>query len=342
MVHKKLEDVVGYILKQAYSPTLLHLDHLCNNRLVTDDSGTILQTNHYDPYGQLLGDISSSTAVSQYKYGNKEWDTATASYDFGARRYTPSIPRWTAIDPLAEKYYAISPYVYCAGNPVNLVDLEGKSTHVKRNPDGQYEVIGGNLGDNDLNIYVGSYDDNGVFIPEYSIGKTTSITSFYNTDSKDKKGEWVIGAIIDLNNMQGQEFLNYIADANLSVIGYAINALPKGILDFKATGGESFGVKYTNDIGFYRGMPVGIDKGGRVIISSARDIGNIVAGYIAGSHGIPWKAARIAFDGLQFLTNGDIKEGASSQNAQHLGWSMGYNHYKSLLSNSSNSIVRLL
>ena len=54
-------------------------DHLGNNRLVTDDSGTILQTNHYDPYGQLLSDISSSIAVSQYKYGNKEWDATTAS-----------------------------------------------------------------------------------------------------------------------------------------------------------------------------------------------------------------------------------------------------------------------
>ena len=100
-------------------------DHLGNNRLVTDDTGIILQTNHYDPYGQLLSDISSSTPVSQYKYGGKEWDTTTSSYDFGARRYTLAIPRWTTIDPLAEKYYAISPYVYCAGNPVNLVDTWG-------------------------------------------------------------------------------------------------------------------------------------------------------------------------------------------------------------------------
>ena len=26
------------------------------------------------------------------------------------------------MDPLSEKYYHISPYAYCAGNPVNLVD----------------------------------------------------------------------------------------------------------------------------------------------------------------------------------------------------------------------------
>ena len=34
--------------------------------------------------------------------------------DFGARMYNPAIARWTAADPLSEKYYGISPYVYCA------------------------------------------------------------------------------------------------------------------------------------------------------------------------------------------------------------------------------------
>ena len=71
------------------------------------------------PYGQLLTPISSTTAVSQYKYGGKEWSGTTLSYDFGARNYLPALPRWSAMDPLAEKYYSVSPYVYCAGNPVN-------------------------------------------------------------------------------------------------------------------------------------------------------------------------------------------------------------------------------
>ena len=33
---------------------------------------------------------------------------------------------WTGVDPLAEKYYGITPYVYCAGDPVNRVDPEGR------------------------------------------------------------------------------------------------------------------------------------------------------------------------------------------------------------------------
>jgi GH24 family phage-related lysozyme (muramidase) len=29
------------------------------------------------------------------------------------------------VDPLAEKYYSVSPYAYCLGNPVNLIDPDG-------------------------------------------------------------------------------------------------------------------------------------------------------------------------------------------------------------------------
>ena len=71
--------------------------------------------------------ISSTSPVSQYKYGGKEWNPTSLSYDFGARNYLPAVPRWNSMDPLAEKYYSISPYVYCAGNPVNLVDLDGRN-----------------------------------------------------------------------------------------------------------------------------------------------------------------------------------------------------------------------
>jgi hypothetical protein len=32
------------------------------------------------------------------------------------------LPSWDRIDSLAEKYYNISPYAYCADNPVNSID----------------------------------------------------------------------------------------------------------------------------------------------------------------------------------------------------------------------------
>ena len=45
--------------------------------------------------------------------------------DFGACHYSPALTRWLTPDPLSEKYYGISPYTYCNGDPVNLVDPDG-------------------------------------------------------------------------------------------------------------------------------------------------------------------------------------------------------------------------
>lgn len=38
--------------------------------------------------------------------------------------------RFMSIDPKAESFYHISPYAYCAGDPVNLVDPDGEATKV--------------------------------------------------------------------------------------------------------------------------------------------------------------------------------------------------------------------
>ena len=303
-------------------------DHQGNNRMVMDAIGTELQVNHYDPYGQLLTAISSTPAVSQYKYGGKEWSPTSLSYDFGARNYLPSVPRWNSMDPLAEKYYSISPYVYCAGNPVNLVDRDGKSTKVKRNEDGTYEVIGGDLSDGDLNIYVYQEDDEGNYIPTgVSIGKTTSLTSFYNADADGGKGEWAILSRIDLNDKSGKDFITHIVDANEPLVIYAIKALPGGMNDFKTSNGTRD--KSDNNRDIYRGMPLGSSSNGVLYISSARDIGNMAAGYEAGIHGLSWLATRILFDGLQSITDQKLSfEKQSSVNAEYYGWNNGHKKYE--------------
>jgi len=50
------------------------------------------------------------------------WD----EYDSQARWYYPAIMRTTTTDPLAEKYYDISPYAWCGNNPVKFVDPDGR------------------------------------------------------------------------------------------------------------------------------------------------------------------------------------------------------------------------
>ena len=101
--------------------------------------------------GNLLSDVTkgNNENVQKYKFEGprshqKEIDNLLArrrafrrgveldrtfgldNYDIHARQYFAMMPSWDRIDPLAEKYYGISPYAYCGGDPVNRIDLTGK------------------------------------------------------------------------------------------------------------------------------------------------------------------------------------------------------------------------
>ena len=117
----------GYITFNGSTPQYhFYLkDHLGNNRVVVNASGTMEQVNHYYPFGGLMGE-STNGDIQRYKYNGKELDRMNGLdwYDYSAR-YMDGI-RFTTMDPMAEKYYDISPYVYCAGNPVNAIDINGE------------------------------------------------------------------------------------------------------------------------------------------------------------------------------------------------------------------------
>ena len=40
--------------------------------------------------------------------------------------YNSELSLWLSVDPLSDKYPSVSPYVYCADNPVGLVDVDGR------------------------------------------------------------------------------------------------------------------------------------------------------------------------------------------------------------------------
>ena len=58
---------------------------------------------------------------------SEERDQETGYDYFGACYYDPDLSAvWLSVDPMADKYPGISPYAYCAWNPVRLVDPDGR------------------------------------------------------------------------------------------------------------------------------------------------------------------------------------------------------------------------
>lgn len=116
-------------------------DHLGNNRVVAKQDGTVVQTNDYYPFGANFAE-SISTDVQSYKYNGKELDTKGGLnlYDYGARHYDPVLGRFMTVDPMAEKYYSVSPYAYCGNNPIMLVDVNGKEWGIVLNANGTKTV----------------------------------------------------------------------------------------------------------------------------------------------------------------------------------------------------------
>nr|MCR5246038.1 hypothetical protein [Bacteroidales bacterium] len=118
-------------------------DHLGSVRAVVDgDTGYILGAYDYGAYGSHgtaatnswpTGAVPAAETLRDRFTGkeDQEPDFGLALTDFGARQYSPSLRRWLTPDPLGEKYYELSPYAYCAGDPVNAIDDGGLDIVVK-------------------------------------------------------------------------------------------------------------------------------------------------------------------------------------------------------------------
>ena len=77
-----------------------------------------------EPHGGLFGESASRQS---YKYSGKELERMNGlnTYDFHARPYYYPVLQFHSPDLLSEKTPWLSPYLYCAGNPIMLIDPTG-------------------------------------------------------------------------------------------------------------------------------------------------------------------------------------------------------------------------
>jgi len=87
---------------------------------------SLTQRNDYYAFG--LPTLTSTHSEAQpYKREGKEYDEMHGlnTYNQGARQFNTHLPITPTPDPLAEKYYSISPYAQWGNNPVRFVDPTG-------------------------------------------------------------------------------------------------------------------------------------------------------------------------------------------------------------------------
>jgi RHS repeat-associated protein len=91
-----------------------------------DVDGNISQSVTYVLCREVFVEERNGTWNTPYLFNGKELDEETGLYYYGARYLNPTNGMWLSTDPLFEKYVGMSPYNYCAGNPVKLVDPDGR------------------------------------------------------------------------------------------------------------------------------------------------------------------------------------------------------------------------
>ncbi len=112
-------------------------------------------------------------------FTGKERDSETGLSYFGARYYDSDIlTSWLSVDPMADKYPGLSPYAYCAWNPVKLVDPDGRE------------------------IWIGHYSENKVskYDPNIKYAKGTLGYCLNNIYRNSKAGRFVINSLINSDN----------------------------------------------------------------------------------------------------------------------------------------------
>jgi RHS repeat-associated protein len=77
-------------------------------------------------HGESWIDQRNTGWNAMYTFSGKERDEETGYSYFGSRYYNSDLSIWLSVDPQAGRYPSLSPYAYCANNPVMYTDPNGE------------------------------------------------------------------------------------------------------------------------------------------------------------------------------------------------------------------------
>ena len=172
-------------------------------------------------------------------FNGKEKDYESGFHYYGARYYWSEVlTGWLSVDPMADKYPSISPYAYCAWNPVKLVDPDGNEA-----VDDGWKVDNQNKTITRVNLCGGDYT-------QYVEGDSAPVR--YNTSRDDLLNEYKDYTVID-NNTQVEAQLNPIVErekADAISAGTVAGVIAGGISKGASSMSKAF---FDKDNGTYMG-----------------------------------------------------------------------------------------
>ena len=124
--------MLGYLHSLTNHPNTVstlyfyHPDHLGSASWITNIHGKTIQHLYYLPWGEDFVNQRTTDFSARFTFSAKEKDLETGLSYFGSRYYSSDLSIWLSVDPQAAKYPSLSPYVYCADNPIKLVDPNGE------------------------------------------------------------------------------------------------------------------------------------------------------------------------------------------------------------------------
>jgi RHS repeat-associated protein len=158
-----------------------------------------------------------------FTFSAKEKDAETGYSYFGSRYYTSDLSIWLSVDPMSDKYPSLSPYTYCANNPIKLVDPNGEEfgdyydfygnyLGTDGNKDGIVYLVQGSSTSYIKNHKVVNKEDPNIHISQTTTYRdlATAVALFHSNGNNGGKKE--VGGAYDLdgNWKEGESFDDHV------------------------------------------------------------------------------------------------------------------------------------
>ena len=100
-------------------------DNLGSVRVLTDNTGAVIDEINYDAFGNILTQTQASFS-DRYLWTGQQFDAVTGLQFNRARYYDPTIGRWTTEDPLGFAAGDTNLYRYVEDQPTRFIDPSGE------------------------------------------------------------------------------------------------------------------------------------------------------------------------------------------------------------------------